>query len=135
MQVALEVHLGGVPLAADVSSRDLGGVAPYRRLHLRARRPLDALVNNAGVMWVGPFDEEPEAAARRMMEVNFFGVVRGTRLVLPAMRARRSGHVVTVASVASHIAPAGEATYAATKHAVLGWPRPCGRSCAAPASS
>ncbi len=84
-------------------------------------RPLDALVNNAGVMWVGAFDEEPEAAARRMMEVNFFGVVRGTRLVLPAMRARRSGHVVTVASVASHIAPAGEATYAATKHAVHGW--------------
>ena len=82
---------------------------------------VDALVNNAGVMWVGPHDEEPEAAARRMMEVNFWGVVRGTRLVLPQMRARRRGHLVTVASVASYVSPAGEATYAATKHAVHGW--------------
>lgn len=82
---------------------------------------VDVLVNNAGVMWVGSYDEEPEAAARRMMEVNFWGVVRGTRLVLPAMRAQRRGHVVTVASLASHIGPRGEATYGATKHAVHGW--------------
>ena len=82
---------------------------------------VDVLVNNAGVMWVGPYDEEPEAAGRRMMDVNFFGVVRGTRLVLPAMRARRRGHVVTVASLASYIGPVGEATYGATKHAVHGW--------------
>lgn len=82
---------------------------------------LDALVSNAGVMWVGPYDEEPEAAGRRMMDVNFWGVVRGTRLVLPQMRARRRGHVVTVASLASYIGPRGEATYGATKHAVHGW--------------
>ncbi len=82
---------------------------------------VDVLVNNAGVMWVGAFDAEPEAVARKQFDVNFHGVVRGTRLVLPAMRARRSGIVVTVASAASHVAPAGEATYAATKHAVLGW--------------
>ncbi len=82
---------------------------------------VDVLVNNAGVMWVGAFDDEPEEVARKQFDVNFHGVVRGTRLVLPAMRARRSGLVVTVASAASYIAPAGEATYAATKHAVLGW--------------
>jgi NADP-dependent 3-hydroxy acid dehydrogenase YdfG len=84
-------------------------------------KPLDALVNNAGVMWVGAYDEEPPAAGRRMMEVNFFGAVRGTRLVLPAMRARRGGHVVTVASMASRIGTPGEATYCATKHAIHGW--------------
>jgi short-subunit dehydrogenase len=61
------------------------------------------------------------AVAERQFAVNFHGVVRGTRLVLPAMRARRSGLVVTVASVAAYIAPKGEATYAATKHAVHGW--------------
>ena len=79
------------------------------------------LVNNAGVMWVGPYDEEPESASRRMMDVNFWGVVRGTRLVLPGFRARRRGHVVTVASLASYVGPIGEATYGATKHAVHGW--------------
>ena len=82
---------------------------------------IDVLVNNAGVMWVGAYDEEPVAAGRRMMEVNFWGVVRGTRLVLPAMRARRRGHVITVASLASYVGPPGEATYGATKHAVHGW--------------
>jgi short-subunit dehydrogenase len=56
-----------------------------------------------------------------MMDVNFFGVVRGTRLVLPAMRARGRGHVVTIASLASYVGPIGEATYGATKHAVHGW--------------
>jgi NADP-dependent 3-hydroxy acid dehydrogenase YdfG len=82
---------------------------------------VDALVSNAGVMWVGAYDEEPESAGRRMMDVNFWGVVRGARLVLPGMRARRRGHLVTVASLASYIGPRGEATYGATKHAVHGW--------------
>jgi short-subunit dehydrogenase len=83
--------------------------------------PIDVLVNNAGVMWVGRFDEEPEAAALRQLEVNFHGVARGMRLVLPKMRARARGQIVNVASVASKVAPAGEATYAASKHAVLGY--------------
>lgn len=82
---------------------------------------VDALVSNAGVMWVGSFDEEPAGAGEKMMDVNFWGVVRGTRLVLPAMRARGRGHLVTVASVASYVVPKGEATYGASKHAVHGW--------------
>ena len=115
-------RLGERAIAAPLDVTDDASYAAFLEVADKAfARPLDALVNNAGVMWVGAFDQEPEAASRRMMEVNFFGVVRGTRLVLPAMRARRGGHVVTVASVASHIAPAGEATYAATKHAVHGW--------------
>jgi NAD(P)-dependent dehydrogenase (short-subunit alcohol dehydrogenase family) len=84
-------------------------------------RPADVLVNNAGIMWVGPHEEEPERTAERQMAVNFHGVARGMRLVLPAMRARGHGHVVNVASAASRVGPAGEATYAATKHAVLGY--------------
>jgi NADP-dependent 3-hydroxy acid dehydrogenase YdfG len=82
---------------------------------------VDVLVSNAGVMWVGAWDEEPEEVARRQLEVNFLGVVRGTRLVVPQMRSRGRGHLVTVASAASYVAPPGEATYAATKHAVHGW--------------
>ncbi|MFD4293214.1 SDR family oxidoreductase [Rhodococcus sp. NPDC058505] len=83
--------------------------------------PLDVLVNNAGVMWVGAFDTEPEAATDRMLAVNLHGVIRGVRLVAPGMRARGSGHIVTVASAASRLAPPGESTYAATKHGVLGY--------------
>lgn len=83
--------------------------------------PIDVLVNNAGVMWVGPFDEEPEQATHRQLEVNLHGVIRGVRLAAPRMRARGRGHIVTVASAASKLAPPGEATYAATKHGVYGY--------------
>ncbi|MFT4202243.1 SDR family oxidoreductase [Gordonia sp. (in: high G+C Gram-positive bacteria)] len=83
--------------------------------------PIDVLVNNAGVMWVGPFDEEPESAAAAMVAVNLLGVIRGVRLAAPAMRARGRGQIVTIASAASLIAPPGESTYAATKHGVLGY--------------
>ena len=113
--VALAQHLGGVGAVLDVTSQSSYeawlGLVPA----------IDVLVNNAGVMWVGSFDKEPEATARRQLDVNFFGVVRGTLLALPAMRARRAGLIVTVASMASHITPAGESSYAASKHAVYGW--------------
>ncbi len=83
--------------------------------------PIDVLVNNAGVMWVGPFDTEPPKASEAMFAVNVLGVIRGVRLIAPAMRARGGGHIVTIASAASKLAPPGESTYAASKHAVLGY--------------
>jgi short-subunit dehydrogenase len=113
--VALAASLGGVGGVVDVTDE-----ASYEAW-LALVPSVDVLVNNAGVMWVGPFDAEPPAVALKQFAVNFHAVVRGTRLVLPAMRTRRSGLVVTVASAASYISPPGEATYAATKHAVLGW--------------
>ncbi|MCU1595818.1 MAG: putative dehydrogenase [Frankiales bacterium] len=78
---------------------------------------VDVLVNNAGIMWVGAADEEPEGVAEKQMAVNFHGAVRGT--LLAARQGART--IVTVASVASYVSPAGEASYAATKHALLGW--------------
>lgn len=83
--------------------------------------PIDVLVNNAGVMWVGPYDDEPAKATDAMLAVNVGGVIRGVRLVAPTMAERGVGHIVTIASAASKLAPPGEATYAATKHAVLGY--------------
>jgi short-subunit dehydrogenase len=72
-------------------------------------------------MWVGPFDREPETARRRQFDVNVHGVINGVSLAAPAMRSRGAGHIVTVASAASKLAPPGESSYAATKHAVLGY--------------
>lgn len=83
--------------------------------------PVDVLINNAGVMWVGAFDTEPPSATDAMFAVNVGGVIRGVRLVAPTMRQRGSGHILTIASAASKLAPPGEASYAATKHAVLGY--------------
>ncbi|MEV0003239.1 SDR family oxidoreductase [Micromonospora sp. NPDC050980] len=83
--------------------------------------PVDVLVNNAGVMWVGPFADEPAAATDAQLAVNVRGVINGFRLSAPRMRARGHGHLVTIASSASRVPAPGAATYAATKHAVLGY--------------
>ncbi|QUL78391.1 SDR family NAD(P)-dependent oxidoreductase [Brevibacterium sp. SMBL_HHYL_HB1] len=83
--------------------------------------PVDVLVNNAGLMWVGSFEEEPESAARAQLSVNLLGVINGIKAAAPAMRRARRGHLITVASAASILPTPGEATYAATKHGVLGY--------------
>ena len=81
---------------------------------------IDVLINNAGVMPVGPFLDHTEAAIRSAIEVNLYGVVTGCRLVLPEMVARRRGHIVNIASVAGMLAVPGQALYAGTKFAVVG---------------
>ncbi len=84
---------------------------------------IDVLVNNAGVMWVGDFDAEPEQVVRSQLDVNLHGVIRGVQAAAPRMRARGGGQIVTIASAASKVSPPGEASYAASKHGVLGYLR------------
>lgn len=110
---------GAIGLPLDVT--DAGSYRSFLTAVRERLGPLDVLVANAGVMWVGPFAEEPESATKRQLAVNVEGVLRGFKLAVPDMRARRRGQVIVVASAASKLAPAGEATYAATKHAVLGY--------------
>jgi short-subunit dehydrogenase len=81
---------------------------------------IDVLINNAGVMPVGPFLEQSPQAIRSAVEVNFYGVLNGCQLVLPEMVSRRSGHIVNVASIAGMVAVPGQAVYAGTKFAVVG---------------
>jgi NAD(P)-dependent dehydrogenase (short-subunit alcohol dehydrogenase family) len=79
---------------------------------------VDVLVNNAGYEIVGPVEEVPLDEVRRLFDTNVFGLIRLTQLVLPAMRRRRSGRIVNVASIYGRIAVPGGAFYAASKHAV-----------------
>lgn len=81
---------------------------------------IDVLINNAGVMPVGPFLEQTEQAIRTSIEVNFYGVLTGCRLVLPEMVKRRGGHIVNIASLSGMIAVPGQVVYAGTKFAVVG---------------
>ena len=82
--------------------------------------PLDVLVNNAGVMVVGPFADANVGAASRVMAVNVDGVICGMRLAIPRLRSRGGGQIVNVISGAAWVAPPALATYAASKHAVKG---------------
>ena len=82
--------------------------------------PLDVLINNAGIMPIGPFVEEPDATADRMVDINVRGVIIGSKLALQRFVPRGRGHLVNIASVAGKAGIAGGATYCATKHAVVG---------------
>jgi NADP-dependent 3-hydroxy acid dehydrogenase YdfG len=81
---------------------------------------IDALVNNAGIMALGPFVDEDDAAARRMVDINVHGVVLGMKLALPRFVARGEGHLINIASAAGKAPYPGGATYVGTKHFVVG---------------
>jgi short-subunit dehydrogenase len=82
--------------------------------------PLDVLINNAGIMPVGPFIEETDATAKRLVDINLHGVIYGSKLALERFLPRGRGHLVNIASVAGKAGFPGGATYCATKHAVVG---------------
>src|SRR3954452_5053632 len=82
--------------------------------------PVDVLVNNAGIMPLGPFVEEDDITARRMVDINVHGVMHGMKVVLPRLVARGDGHLVNIASAAGKGPYPGGATYCGTKHFVVG---------------
>jgi 3-hydroxybutyrate dehydrogenase len=85
-----------------------------------ARQPIDILIANAGIAESAPFGKSDADLFRRMMDVNFMGVVYAAQAVLPAMRERRHGRVVAVASTAGLKGYAYVSAYSAAKHAVVG---------------
>jgi NAD(P)-dependent dehydrogenase (short-subunit alcohol dehydrogenase family) len=82
--------------------------------------PLEVLINNAGIMPIGPFVAESDATAARMIDINLNGVILGSKLALERFLPRNRGHLVNIASVAGKGGFPGGATYCATKHAVVG---------------
>ncbi|MCD6014246.1 MAG: family oxidoreductase [Solirubrobacterales bacterium] len=81
---------------------------------------LDVLVNNAGIMPLGPFVDEDDLTARRLVDINVHGVMFGMKLAIPRMQRRGSGHIVNLASAAGKGGFPGGATYCGTKHFVVG---------------
>lgn len=88
--------------------------------HARCGR-IDVLVHNGGVSQRALARDTALAVDRRLMEVNYFGAVALTKAVLPAMLARRSGHVVVVSSLVGKIGTPLRSGYAASKHALHGF--------------
>jgi NAD(P)-dependent dehydrogenase (short-subunit alcohol dehydrogenase family) len=83
--------------------------------------PIDVLINNAGIMPLGRIVDEPDAVTRRVLDINVYGVMLGSKLALQRMVPRGQGHVINVASLAGETYIPGAATYCASKHAVVGY--------------
>jgi NAD(P)-dependent dehydrogenase (short-subunit alcohol dehydrogenase family) len=122
---ATAAELGERAVARVVDVRDHAQVTAARDDIVARAGRLDVWVNNAGVLVTGPAWEQDDAARRLMIEVNAIGTINGTIAALDAMRgpagAGDGGHVVNIVSLAGLTAVAGEAVYAASKHAAIGF--------------
>jgi NAD(P)-dependent dehydrogenase (short-subunit alcohol dehydrogenase family) len=83
--------------------------------------PLDVLINNAGIMPAGKVIDEPDTVTRRILDINAYGVILGSKLAAQRMVPRGSGHIINIASLAGESPTPGLATYCASKYAVLGF--------------
>ncbi|WP_434444592.1 SDR family oxidoreductase [Lentzea sp. E54] len=113
-------ELGSAATALAVDVRDPAQLDAARDTVITRAGRLDVWVNNAGVLITGPAWEQDPAARRLMIEVNTLGTVNGTVAAINAMR-DSGGHVVNIVSLAGLTAVAGEAVYAASKHAAIGF--------------
>jgi short-subunit dehydrogenase len=104
---------GGQPVAVDLAEPD--GAERLADLVLERYGRVDLLVNNAGAGWAGDLAAMPMDLAERLVILNLVAPVRLTRLLLPGMLERGSGHLVYVTSIAGATGVAREAVYAATK--------------------
>jgi short-subunit dehydrogenase len=105
--------------ASDVSREE--SVTDFATAVQQAIGPVDVLVNNAGVAFLGSFEQTPLSEWRRIYDVNVLGIVHCTRAFLPAMRrAGGARKIVNVASLAGFAPAPNMSAYAASKHAVVG---------------
>jgi len=120
-RVAGEVtSAGGFALAHAADVSDPRAVAELRDAAIDRFGRIDTWVNNAGLSVYGKLDEVDLVEARRVFDVNFWGVVHGSRIALETM-SERGGIIINVGSVLSDIAIPIQGFYSASKHAVRGF--------------
>jgi NAD(P)-dependent dehydrogenase (short-subunit alcohol dehydrogenase family) len=112
--------LGGGTVALPLDVTDRASFESFLAETERQLGPIDAVVNNAGIMPVTPFVEESPESVRRQIDINLHGVITGTQLAIERLRPRGGGWIVNIASQAGKAGIPGIATYSATKHAVVG---------------
>lgn len=116
--IAADLGGGAIAIPADVTDRD--------SLTAAAARVQDelggatVLVNNAGVMLLGPFSSDQRDDYRRMIEINLLGAITATEVFLDQITGG-GGDVINISSVAGRTARSGNGVYAATKWGVNGW--------------
>ncbi len=116
--LADELGNGAVAIEADVTDREsIVAAADRVRSELGSA---DVLINNAGVMLLGPFLSDQRAEHRQMVETNLLGAMTATEVFLDQLR-DGGGDLINISSVAGRFARPGNAVYAATKWGMNGW--------------
>jgi NADP-dependent 3-hydroxy acid dehydrogenase YdfG len=116
--LADELGEGAIAVEADVTDRD-SLVAAAERVESELGGA-DILINNAGVMLLGPFSPEQRDDYRQMLDVNLLGAITATEVFLEQI-VEAGGDLVNISSVAGRTARPRNAVYAATKWGIVGW--------------
>ncbi len=116
--IASELGDGAIAIPADVTDRD-ALLAAAERVQ-KELGGADVLVNNAGVMLLGPFSSAQREDYRKMIEVNLLGTITATEVFLDQIR-DGGGEIVNISSVAGRTARPTNGVYAATKWGLNGW--------------
>jgi short-subunit dehydrogenase len=96
-------------------------IEAFAQAAIAAHPALNIVINNAGVALMGTFEEVDQAQMEWLININFWGVVRGTRAFLPHLSRKPEAHIVNLSSIFGIIAPPGQTAYAAAKFAVRGF--------------
>ncbi|MCL4797693.1 MAG: SDR family oxidoreductase [Bryobacteraceae bacterium] len=118
-KTALEAYSNRVSIIDMDVTDDASVTAGFTRV--LSEGPVDVLINNAGVMYLGITEAFSIAQAKEQMETNYYGAIRTMQAVLPAMRAAGSGLIINCSSLVGQISPPFFSTYSATKHALEGY--------------
>ena len=109
------------PLYFDMTDEE-GMKAAVRQIH-SSKKPVDILVNNAGVASVSMFGQTPISKIKEVFEVNLFGQMALTQLILRLMVRQHSGSIINISSVTALIMSEGQISYATSKSALITWSR------------
>jgi short-subunit dehydrogenase len=121
---ALAAELGTSGRKVTTHRLDVGepaAIAEFAQSAVAAHPALNIVVNNAGVALLGQFSEIDQAQMEWLFNINFWGVVHGSRAFLPHLSRQSEAHIVNLSSLFGLIAPPGQTAYAAAKFAVRGF--------------
>ena len=111
---------GGVALGAACDVTDTREFDAFAALVEQDLGPIDVLINNAGVIQVGPADEMTPADFQRAMDVHFAAPLHAMRRLAPSMRRRRAGRIINIASIGGQFSAPHLLPYCASKFALVG---------------
>lgn len=117
---ALAAEIGGEAIAIQADVTDRGSLLAAAARVQDELGGADVLVNNAGIMLLGPFSSEQHADYRAMVEANLLGAITATEVFLDQLT-DGGGDLINISSVAGRTARAGNGVYAATKWGINGW--------------